>query len=197
MKRVAPSPEGIAEAAAVIRAGGIVAYPTETLYGLGADPFSAPAIRRLFAAKGRAETNPVLLIAADAAQVAQVVREISAVAQRYMDAFWPGPLSLVLPKHKDVPAELCGGTDKVCVRVTASEIARALCIAVGHPITSTSANRSGDAPSAHFEQQDLTGVDLYIDAGPLAASTPSTVYDPDEGIIYRHGAISEAALRLK
>lgn len=195
MKRVFPDSEGLAEAAAVIRTGGIVAYPTETVYGLGVDPFSAIAVEKLFAAKGRAPSNPILLIASNIAQLAQVTRAISPIAQRYIDAFWPGPLSLVLPRHELVPAIICGNTEKVCVRVPACKIARDLCAAVGHPITSTSANMSGSAPASSIDENLIDGVALWIDAGSLPAGRPSTVFDPDTGVIHRHGAIDEATLR--
>ncbi len=115
MKRVPPTLEGIAEAAEVIRNGGVVAYPTETVYGLAVNPFSLEAIQQLFVVKGRAESNPVLLIAADLAQVEQVVGHMSDNARQCMAKYWPGPLSLVMPKRDIVPSELSGNGDKVCV----------------------------------------------------------------------------------
>jgi len=195
MKRVPPTAEGISEAAALIRAGEVVAYPTETVYGLAVDPFSAEAVRRLFQVKGRADANPVLLIAADLGQVAELAAPISTRARACMERFWPGPLSLVLPKRDCVSDALCAGSLKVCVRVPAHEVARALCAAAGHPVTSTSANRSGEAPARSAAEIDLPGVALCIDGGLLAQSAPSTVYDPDTDVVFREGAVPSALLR--
>ncbi|MCC6156165.1 MAG: Sua5/YciO/YrdC/YwlC family protein, partial [Candidatus Hydrogenedentes bacterium] len=103
MRIVPPTLEHLTEAAALIRAGEVVAYPTETVYGLACDPFSTTAIQRLFAAKGRAETNPVLLIAANIDQVIQVVSTISDNARTCADRYWPGPLSMLFPKSDRVP----------------------------------------------------------------------------------------------
>ncbi len=194
MRLVLPTDEGIAEAASLIRAGEVVAYPTETVYGLAVDPFSTAAIQKLFAVKGRNESNPVLLIAANLDQVEQVVDRISAAAQKCIDRFWPGPLGLVLPKAASVPTAVCAGGPKVCVRVTASQTARALCLAVGHPITSTSANRSGAPPARTASAIDLNGVSLCVDGGDLALSLPSTVFDPDARVIIRAGAVPASAL---
>ncbi|NUM56861.1 MAG: threonylcarbamoyl-AMP synthase [Candidatus Hydrogenedentes bacterium] len=194
MRLVPPTPECIDEAAAIIRAGGVVAYPTETVYGLAADPFSVAAIESLFAMKGRSESNPILLIAANMEQVERIVSKISPDARAYMDRFWPGPLSLLLPKSDELPASLCAGGPKVCVRIPSSETARALCRAVGHAITSTSANRSGaPAPSA-AATIELDGVALCIDGGALPPSLPSTVFDPDLRIVHRPGAVSDSTL---
>ena len=189
MRIVSPTTEGIAEAASLVRAGEVVAYPTETVYGLAVDPFSKAAIQKLFAVKGRAETEPVMLIAADIEQVERLVDGISAAARRYIDRFWPGPLSLVLPRSESLPSELCAGGPKVCVRIPACESARALCLAAGHPITSTSANRSGAPAARSAGAIDLDGVALCIDGGVLPPSLPSTVFDPDARIIFRQGAV--------
>jgi len=190
-----PDRDGIAVAARAIRDGKVVAYPTETVYGLAVDPFSREAIRALFEAKGRPEVNPVLLIAADVSQVEKISLAISDTARRYMERFWPGPLSLVLRKHPDLPSELCGGGETVCVRVPGSEIARDLCRAFGGAITSTSANRSGEPSATKPGEIKLAGVHLCIDAGALPPSAPSTVFDPDTGVIFRQGAVAEALLR--
>lgn len=178
----------------MVRGGEVVAYPTETVYGLGVNPFSPDAIGKLFAVKGRAESNPVLLIAADIEQVEAVVSHISPVARGYMERFWPGPLSLVLPKADAVPAALCGGGPKICVRVPSHEAARALCLAVGHAITSTSANISGESAPRSSTEIRLDGVALCVDAGELPPSMPSTVFDPDARLVHRAGAVLEAAL---
>lgn len=195
MRIVSPTPDGIAQAAAVIAAGEVVAYPTETVYGLGADPFNEFAVRKLFETKGRPAANPVLLIIADADQLAEVVSHISDRARACIECFWPGPLSLVLPRSPRVPDIVTAGGDTVCVRCPANETARALCRAVGHAITSTSANLSGEAPALSLDALDLAGIALAIDGGTLAPSPPSTVYDPDTARILRPGVITEDELR--
>ncbi len=189
MKRVPATPEGIAEAAALIRAGEVVAYPTETVYGLGADPFSDTAVERLFEVKGRARDKAVLLIVADMEQLTCVAAHISPRAQAYMEAFWPGPLSLVLPSASGLPDLLTGGSPTICVRCPACETARALCLAVGGPITSTSANLSGQEPARDLTRLNLPGVALAIDGGILPPSAPSTIIEPESGAILRQGAI--------
>lgn len=194
MRVVLPTAENLTEAAALIRAGEVVAYPTETVYGLACDPFSTTAIEKLFAAKGRAESNPVLLIASNIDQVIQVVATISDNARTYADRFWPGPLSMLFPKSDRVPAALCAGGPNVCVRIPAHETARALCVAVGHAITSTSANKSGEPPATSPHEIDLPGVALCIDGGTLPPSQPSTIFDPDTRTILREGAISKTSL---
>ncbi|MCX5758293.1 MAG: L-threonylcarbamoyladenylate synthase [Candidatus Hydrogenedentes bacterium] len=195
MKRLPPTPEGIREAAAAIRAGEVVAYPTETVYGLAVDPFSEDAVQRLFAVKERDRGKPVLLIVADVGQLTAAVATMSPAAETCMRAFWPGPLSLLLPKAPGLAHGITTGMPKICVRVTSQPIARALCLAVGGPITSTSANRSGNEPARSLDEIDMPGIAIGLDGGMLAPSPPSTVFDPDEWRIIRAGAVSEDALR--
>ncbi len=195
MKRLPPTPEGIREAAAAIRAGEVVAYPTETVYGLAVNPFSEDAVERLFAVKARDRDKPVLLIVADAGQLITAVSTITPAAETCIRAFWPGPLSLLLPKAPGLAHGITAGMPKVCLRETSHPIARALCLAFGGPITSTSANHSGDQPARSLDEIDMPGVAIGIDGGTLAPSPPSTVFDPDERRIIRAGAVSEDALR--
>lgn len=195
MKTVPPDASGLAEAAAVLAAGGVVAYPTETVYGLAVDPFSEGAIDRLFAAKGRPESNPILLIVADEGQLACVAAEISPQARRCIDGFWPGPLSLLFPKTAEVPSRITAGGNTVCVRCPGSAIARELCRAFGGPLTSTSANRSGEAPARALEELDLDGVALAIDGGRLGDAPPSTVYDPGTDRVLREGGITAGQIQ--
>ncbi len=198
MISVSAEPQGISQAAQAIQSGLVVAYPTETVYGLGADPFSESALTRLFAAKHRDPSHPVLLIVAGLEQLATVIADFPEQAEAVAGAFWPGPLSLLLPKAPGLPDRIAA-QGKVCVRWTASPIAQDLCRAVGGPITSTSANRSGEPPACVFSELALPGVAVGIDAGSLAGSEPSTVYDPDSSLVLRQGAVSaeaiEAALR--
>jgi len=194
VKIAAADREGLDEAVAMLRAGEVVAYPTETVYGLAVNPFSELGIRRLFEVKGRPESNPVLLVVANEEQLALVAREISPRARACMETFWPGPLSLVFPKQESVLGLLTGGGDKVCVRRSAHETAQALCEAFGGPITSSSANRSGMPPARSLGDISFPGVSLGIEGGVLPASPPSTVFDPDENRIIREGRIPAAQL---
>jgi L-threonylcarbamoyladenylate synthase len=195
VKVIAPTPEGIAEAAGVIRNGGIVAYPTETLYGLGVDPYSVEALERLFGSKGREIGSPLLLIICNMSQLTDDIATIGPIEMAYVRTFWPGPLSLLLQKSAKIPDLVSAGSQKVCVRWTSHPVAQALCQAVGTAITSTSANRSGEPPARSVSELDLPGIDLVLDGGTLEVNPPSTVYDPETGIIIRPGAISEEALR--
>ena len=194
MKRLLPTEEGLSTAAEAISAGELVAYPTETMYGLGVNPFSSVALEHLFRVKGRDARNPVLLIVDNETQLREVVEEISPGASACMKAFWPGPLSLLFPKAVGLPEALAGPDGRICVRQTSCSIARALCRVVGHAITSTSANRSGEPPVELLSDLVLTGVNAGIDAGRLIPSAPSTVFDPDTGRVLRPGMITETEL---
>jgi L-threonylcarbamoyladenylate synthase len=193
VKVLPPSPEAYAEAAEVLRAGGVVAYPTETVYGLAVDPHNADALARLFEVKGRPDTNPVLLIVDSPSQLDAIALPLSPRAQRCADTFWPGPLSLVLGAIPGLPAPIAPA-GKVCVRCPGSHVARAICAAFGGAITSTSANLSGEPAATDATAASLAGVSLVIDGGTLPPSAPSTVYDPDTGTVFRAGAISAEAL---
>lgn len=184
----------IARAVQCLREGKIVAYPTETVYGLAVDPFNVAALTRLFEVKGRDREKAILLIVGQNAHLEKVTSRVSPRAQAYMDAFWPGPLSLLLPKHADLPEELAPGLDKICVRCPGLDVARTLCNAFGGPITSTSANASGESPATDLASLRLPGVALGLDAGTLAPSAPSTILDAESGVILREGAVSRADL---
>jgi len=191
---VQPTNDGMTAAAEAIRAGEVVAYPTETVYGLGVDPFSETAVERLFEVKGRVPDKPVLVIVADVEQLGQVTRRISRTAAAYIDAFWPGPLSLLFPRASILAPALTAGSDKVCARCPANTTARQLCRAVGHAITSSSANRSGAAPAQRLSDIELEGVAVGIDGGALGPGAPSTVLDPDCFEVHREGTISRRTL---
>lgn len=195
MKIVPPTAEGLALAAEAIRAGKVVAYPTDTVYGLGADPFSESAVRRLFEIKGRDEGKLVLLVVADEPQLREVVASVPRVAAIYMQAFWPGPLSLLFPKSYRMPPAVTAGSNNVCVRCPACRVARALCRAVGTAVTSSLANLSGGVPARSLGELNLPGVAVGIDAGTLAVLEVSTVFDPTHGTVLRKGAVSDAELR--
>lgn len=194
MKRLPPTEDGLSVAASAILSGEVVAYPTETVYGLGVNPFSAKALDRLFEVKGRDSRNPVLLIVDDEAQLRELVGTISPRAEACMKAFWPGPLSMLFPVADGLPDVLAGPDGRICVRQTSCVFARSLCRVFGHAITSTSANRSGEPPVATLDLLRLSGVALGIDVGVLPPSAPSTVFDPEAGRVLRPGAIAEKAL---
>lgn len=170
----------IAEAVAAIRRGGVVAIPTDTLYGLAANPFDPRAVDRVFDIKGRRANLPLPLIAADLEQVAHWIGEPSADVARLAQRFWPGPLTLLLPAPASLAPAVAAGTGKVGVRVPDHAVARALCRACGEPLTATSANRSGEPATADPDEvaRTLGGyVDVLLDSGPTRGGPPSTVVD--------------------
>lgn len=186
---VPPTGAGLAEAAAAVRAGKIIAYPTETVYGLGVSPFDSAALDRLFKCKGRDAAKAILLIIADTSQLASVAGTVHENAIRCMERFWPGPLSLLLPRAKGLSLIVTGGSDKVCVRCPGHDVARALCRLAG-PLTSTSANAAGAPPALSVDDIHVNDIELGIDGGRLLPSPPSTIYDPESGEILREGVIS-------
>ncbi len=186
---------GLADGIAALKAGELVVYPTETFYALGADAFSSTALRRLFRVKGREPGRPVGLIAADTAMAFSVAREIPIDARRLAGAFWPGPLTIVLPAREDLAPELTG-PDGVGVRVSPNPVARALSAAIGRPITATSANLGGKAPASTLDEARAElgeKVKVYLEGGNLPASAPSTVVAVKESgwKMVRMGTISE------
>jgi L-threonylcarbamoyladenylate synthase len=171
--------DAIETAARCLAAGGLVAFPTETVYGLGADARQGEAVARLYAAKGRPSFNPLIAHVADAA-AARRLGLFDAAAERLASAFWPGPLTLVLGKRKDCPvADLAlAGLDSVAVRVPAHPIAQALLKAFGGPVVAPSANRSGHVSptSAAHVLADLRGrIDMVLDGGPCTVGVESTI----------------------
>ena len=192
---VTPTPEGIARAAEALRAGEVVAYPTETVYGLGVDPFNEAAVQKLFAMKKRVDDHPILLIVADEAQLRRAIAALPECARPFMDAFWPGPLSLLFPKAAGLAPSVCGKGDTVCARHPASHIACELCRVFGNAVTSTSANRSGAPAARSIEEIDLAGIAVGIDGGEATGGGASTVYDPERDEILREGIVTAKELR--
>jgi L-threonylcarbamoyladenylate synthase len=191
----APQRDALQEAAKWIRAGGLVALPTDTLYGLAADPFRSDAVARVFTVKGRAEGRALPLIAADTDQIAARLSPLSPVAERLAAKFWPGPLTLLIPAPAALAREVTGDTGRVAVRVPAYDIARAICRAADRPITATSANRSGQpatADPAEVERALGEDIDLLIDTGPTRGGAPSTIVDVTGATprLVRAGAVS-------
>jgi len=172
-------PQAIAAAARSLAAGGLVAFPTETVYGLGADACNGEAVARLYAAKGRPAFNPLIAHVADIAS-ARRLGALNADAERLAAAFWPGPLTLVLPKRADCPVSdlALAGLDSVAVRVPAHRIAQALLREFAGPVVAPSANRSGHVSptSAAHVLADLRGrIDIVLDGGPCAVGLESTI----------------------
>jgi len=192
---------GLKEAAALIASGGVVAFPTETVYGLGGDARSEAAVREIFAAKGRPSDNPLIVHAADAEGAAALAAGVTALERRLMEAFWPGPLTLVLPVRPGaVCAAVTAGLDTVAVRVPGHDLARRLIAAAGCPIAAPSANRSG-RPSPTMASHvlgDLSGrIDGVLDGGETGVGLESTVVRVLGGDIHvlRPGGVTAEQLR--
>ena len=175
-----PEQAVIDQAADIIKSGGLVAFPTETVYGLGADGLNDAASRRIFAAKGRPADNPLILHIADVQEVDRLVKRIPANAAALMQEFWPGPLTVVLERCDIIPDAVTAGLDTVAIRLPGSLIARRLIQAAGVPIAAPSANASG-RPSPTTAQAvlfDLAGkVEMILDGGPCEVGLESTVVD--------------------
>jgi L-threonylcarbamoyladenylate synthase len=188
-----------ADAARVLAAGGLVAFPTETVYGLGADATSGPAVARLYDAKGRPAFNPLIAHVADVADAERLAR-FDADAARLAKAFWPGPLTLVLPKAAGCPvAELAtAGLDTIAVRVPAHEVAQDILAAFGKPVVAPSANRSGHVSPTCAEHvaADLAGrIDLIVDGGATPVGVESTIVAClGEPVLLRPGGLPRAAI---
>jgi L-threonylcarbamoyladenylate synthase len=195
-----PDTAAIAEAARVLADGGLVAFPTETVYGLGAHALDTEAVERIFRVKGRPATDPLIVHVGSLDAVARVAREMPPIARDLAARFWPGPLTLVLPKRSEVPAAVTAGLDTVGVRVPAHPVARALLAAAGAPVAAPSANRfarPSPTRAAHV-LADLDGrIDLVLDAGSTEVGVESTVLDltADPPVILRPGGVTLEELR--
>jgi L-threonylcarbamoyladenylate synthase len=195
-----PHPPDIARAADCLRRGGLVAFPTETVYGLGVHALDRGAVRRLFEAKGRPADDPLIVHVAEFADVARLAAAVPEAAAALAARFWPGPLTLVLPRGASVPLEVTAGLETVAVRIPAHPVARALLAAAAIPIAAPSANlfsRPSPTRAAHV-LVDLDGrIDMVVDAGPTEVGVESTVLDvtvhPPE--VLRPGAITLEALQ--
>ncbi len=189
-----PTEAAIAEAAAILRAGGLVAFPTETVYGLGANALDTAAVPRIFAAKGRPSDNPLIVHVADAA-AAEPLCYISEASRRLMAAFWPGPLTLSMPKKPCIPPVVNAGLPSVAIRNPSHPVALALLRACGVPVAAPSANTSGrpSPTTARHVLHDLGGhVPLILDGGPCSVGVESTVLDmtADVPTVLRPGGVT-------
>jgi L-threonylcarbamoyladenylate synthase len=195
-----PDPGLIADAASCLRNGGLVAFPTETVYGLGVAALDAAAVRRLFAAKGRPADDPLIVHVADAAGLTPLVAERPSIVDALAARFWPGPLTLVLRKSALVPGEVTAGLDTVAIRVPAHPVARALLDEARIPVAAPSANlfsRPSPTQASHV-LEDLDGrIDMLIDGGATQVGVESTVLDlsGDVPLVLRPGAVTLDMLR--
>ncbi len=191
----APQKRLILTAAEVLRRGGLVAFPTETVYGLGADALNADAVKQIFVAKGRPLDNPIIVHVASAADLDRLAENVPEEARRLVDRFWPGPLTLILRRSGLVPDGVTGGLDTVAVRMPRNSIALALIRALGRPVAAPSANLSGrtSGTTAGHVLQDFAGrIDMVLDGGPVPVGVESTVLDLSRRppAILRPGAVT-------
>jgi L-threonylcarbamoyladenylate synthase len=198
---IAADSNGIEKAAECVSSGGLIVYPTETVYGLGASPFHSSALERIFTIKSRDRHKSLILLLPNRDYLSNLVTSVPEQARCLMDAFWPGPLTLVLPGKRDLPDALLGPDATVAVRISDSPVCQELLSHLGGAITSTSANRS-TCPSAVSVEEAARNlgkdVDLILDGGPAVDTLPSTLvkvtHQPE---ILREGRIpSEAILSL-
>jgi len=196
----APDPTALARAAECLRRGGLVAFPTETVYGLGVNALDRQAVRRLFAAKERPPHDPLIVHVTSIDAIAALAARVPAQAENLARRFWPGPLTLVVPKSRHVPDEVTAGLSTVAVRVPLHPVARALIEAAGVPVAAPSANlfsRPSPTQASHVID-DLDGrIDFVVDGGATTIGVESTVLDltSDPPTILRPGAITADMLR--
>jgi L-threonylcarbamoyladenylate synthase len=185
----------LSQAIASLIRGDVIVFPTETVYGLGADALNPAAVERVFQLKGRNPDTPIPIIVADQAMLKDLVQEIPPIARKLMEQFWPGPLTLVLPAAPGTPKQLLNRTGGVGVRISSELIATQLAQELGHPLTATSANPSGRQAAATIEQaQDYFAaeIEIFIDGGQLPSKIGSSVVEviDDRIRIIREGEIS-------
>jgi L-threonylcarbamoyladenylate synthase len=197
----APDAAALAEAAGILLDGGLVAFPTETFYGLGANATDRRAVARVFEVKGRPESKPLLVLVDSVRMVESLALHVPDLARELMATHWPGPLTLVLRAAAGLPPELTAGTGTVGVRIPAHPVAVGLVRAAGFPVTGPSANPSGKEPptSADGVRRFFEGmIEAILDGGPTAGGRPSTVLDVSAARprLLREGALDLSALSL-
>lgn len=202
-----PQPELIAQAATLIHQGGVIAFPTETYYGLGANALNRQAIERIYTIKGRDRTKPILILVEVRARINRFVKPFHPMVERLMETFWPGPLTILFQANDSLPIELTAGTGKIGIRVPSHPVAKALLSAAGVLLTGTSANRADKPPLQTAEEvQNSIGqeLNLILDGGSTPGEKSSTVLDCTvspfrivrEGIIPR-GALETVVGKIK
>jgi L-threonylcarbamoyladenylate synthase len=192
--------DNFADAVAALRRGKAIVFPTETLYGLGADALDFAAVEKIFQIKGRDPNNPIPVLIADREMLGTLVAEVPLLADKLISVFWPGPLTIVFPAQKNIHAPLVNRTGGVGVRISSQPIATELVKALGRPLTATSANPSGQVPSRTIEEAKkyFAGqIDIFIDGGKFTSTTGSTVAEisGDTIKIIRAGEIGKTELQ--
>jgi L-threonylcarbamoyladenylate synthase len=188
------APENFASAVEALKLGHVIVFPTETLYGLGADALNDAAVQKVFQLKGRDPGNPIPVLVADQEMLRTLVAKVPTTAQKLMNRYWPGPLTLVLPGRKKIPKPLCNPEGGVGVRISSQPIATLLVNALGRPLTATSANPSGKEPARTLRQAKnyfTHRVEVFVDGGRLTSKSGSTVVEvmEDSIKIIREGEI--------
>lgn len=191
----------LSQAIASLERGDVVVFPTETVYGLGADALNPAAVEKVFQLKGRNPDTPIPIIVADQAMLKDLVEEIPSIARKLMERFWPGPLTLVLPAVPGTPKQLLNRTGGIGVRISSQPIATQLARELRRPLTATSANPSGQPAASTIEQAQnyFAGeIEIFLDGGKLPSKTGSSVVEvSDDRIkIIREGEISAAQLAV-
>ena len=192
--------EKLMEAAEILRAGGLVAFPTETVYGLGANALNEEAAKKIYAAKGRPSDNPLIAHISKPEELAPLVKEVPEAGKKLMEAYWPGPLTMIFPKSDIVPYGTTGGLDTVAIRMPSDPIANRMIALAGIPIAAPSANTSGrpsPTTAQHVEEDLGDAIDMIIDGGQVNIGLESTIVDFTEDIpvVLRPGYISLEMLR--
>ena len=187
--------EELGEAAGILRSGGLVAFPTETVYGLGGNALDEDAAGKIYAAKGRPSDNPLIAHVSCMEEVAPLVKEIPEAGRKLMEAFWPGPLTMIFPKSDKVPYGTTGGLDTVAIRMPDDPVANRLIALAGVPVAAPSANTSGrpSPTTADHVWQDMNGrIEMIIDGGPVGIGVESTIVDVSSAVpaVLRPGAIT-------
>lgn len=192
-------PELFSQAVEALKRGDVIVFPTETLYGLGADALNPAAVEQVFLLKGRDPKNPIPIIIADQAMLRRVATEVPPLAERLIKRFWPGPLTLILPGRKELPKPLLSADRGIGVRISSHPLATQLAQVLNRPLTATSANPSGREPARTVREatsyfSDKVGV--FLDGGTLASKRGSTVIDVRGSLItiLREGEISASQL---
>jgi L-threonylcarbamoyladenylate synthase len=199
-KAIDKKADDLSHVVAALKRGEVIVYPTETLYGLGADALNLNAVEKVFQLKGRDPQTPIPVLVADREMLGALVDEIPALAEKLMAKFWPGPLTLVLAARKDIPSALLNADGGIGVRISSQPIATELVRALGRPLTATSANPSGREPARTAEQaRDYFSEEIrvYLDGGPLTSKTGSTVVEIGNNAItiIREGEIGKSELQ--
>ena len=189
-----------AEAARTIRQGGVIAFLTDTFYGLGADPFNATAVRKIRELKGREDNKPILLLISDLSEIDRLISHQTSLFKSIANRFWPGPITLIGQARSELPEELTAGTQTIGLRLPDDENVRSLVRECGGALTATSANTSGNEPAktaAEVEGYFSEGLDLVLDSGMTMATQPSSVLDVsgERPRLIREGAVTREMLK--